>query len=50
LPKSTVVLAGNLPFEVERFESEKRIDNDAIKTLLAGDLWKKEEKKKGKKE
>ncbi len=45
-PRSTVVLAGNAPFNTARFESEKKIENAEINALIAGELWKKEEKKK----
>lgn len=45
LPRSTVVLAGELPLAA-RFESEKKIENAELNTLIAGDLWKKEDKKK----
>lgn len=46
LPRSTVILAGDLPFAKERFNSEKTIQNKEIQDLLASSLWKKEEKKK----
>lgn len=46
LPRSTIVLAGNAPFHAERFETEKKITNEAVVALLAGDLWKKDDKKK----
>lgn len=49
LPRSTQVIAGNLEFDATAFESEHSVQNDALKTLLASDLWKKEEKKKEKK-
>jgi methionine aminopeptidase len=49
LPKSTVILAGNLPFNTTRFETEKRVNNEELVKILSSDLWKKEEKKKGKK-
>jgi len=39
-------LAGNAPFNTARFESEKKIENAEINALIAGELWKKEEKKK----
>mmetsp|Transcript_24691 Transcript_24691/g.24252 ORF Transcript_24691/g.24252 Transcript_24691/m.24252 type:complete len:228 (+) Transcript_24691:462-1145(+) len=48
LPRSTVVLCGNQPFNVERFETEKKIENEELKALLASELWKKEEKQKKK--
>lgn len=50
LPKSTVILAGDLPFDKTKFETIKSIQNEEVKTLIAQDLWKKEEKKKAKKE
>ena len=46
LPRSTVVLAGNAPFNAERFETEKKITNEAVLAVLTGDLWKKDDKKK----
>ena len=48
LPKSTVVLSGDLPLAA-RFESEKKLDAE-LSTLVASALWKKEDKKKGKKD
>jgi curved DNA binding protein len=50
LPRSTVVLAGDMPLAKERYETEKKIQNEELTNLIAGDLWKKEDKKKGKKE
>lgn len=49
LPRSTVVLSGDLPLAA-RFESEKSISDVELKALIDGDLWKKEDKKKGKKD
>lgn len=49
LPRSTAVLAGEIPL-ASRFESEKKIENAELAALIASDLWKKEDKKKGKKE
>ena len=46
LPRSTVILAGNLPVPVERFETAKKIENEAVLSVLASDLWKKDDKKK----
>jgi len=46
LPRSTAVLAGDIPFAAERYESEKKIGNAELATLIASDLWKKEDKKK----
>jgi hypothetical protein len=34
----------------ERMETEKKIQNEAVLNILAGDLWKKDDKKKAKKE
>lgn len=45
-PRSTVVLAGNLPFNKDRFETDKKVADEGLVQVLAGDLWKKEEKKK----
>ena len=49
LPRSATVLAGDLPFDEKRFESDKSIKNEEVQKLLASDLWKKEDKKKAKK-
>jgi curved DNA binding protein len=49
LPRSTVVLSGDLPL-ASRFESEKSIVDAELKSLIDSDLWKKEDKKKGKKD
>lgn len=46
LPKSTVVLAGDLPLALERFETEKRVNDVELINLLESELWKKEDKKK----
>ena len=46
LPKSTVILAGDVPFPVERFETDKKITDQELSALLESDLWKKEDKKK----
>lgn len=46
LPKSTVILAGDVPFPVERFETDKKITDQELIALLESDLWKKEDKKK----
>lgn len=45
LPRSTVVLAGEVPL-AGRYESEKKIQDAELSALIAGDLWKKEDKKK----
>jgi curved DNA binding protein len=50
LPRSTVVLAGEIPLAA-RFESEKKIVDAELSALISSELWKKEDKKKaGKKE
>ncbi len=49
LPKSTQVLAGDIPVTVARYEPEKKVEDAELKDLLAKDLWKKEEKKEKKK-
>lgn len=48
--RSTVVLAGNIPFASGRFETEKKINNQELLSLISSDLWKKDDKKKGKTE
>lgn len=48
LPRSTVILAGDIPLAA-RFESEKKLDAE-LSALVSSDLWKKEDKKKGKKD
>lgn len=45
LPKSTAVLAGNLPFKAENFEGEHKLVNADMVALVASDLWKREDKK-----
>lgn len=49
LPRSTVVLAGDLPLAA-RYESDKKVADPELAALIASDLWKKEDKKKGKKD
>lgn len=46
LPKSTVVLAGDLALDLTRFETDKKIQDPALVTLIDSELWKKEDKKK----
>jgi curved DNA binding protein len=46
LPKSTLVLAGEIPFAFSKFESTKAIKDEELKTLIGSSLWKKEEPKK----
>lgn len=46
LPRSTVVLSGEIPLAA-RFNSEKKITDADLSALIASDLWKKEDKKKG---
>ena len=46
LPKSTIILAGDVPFAKERYQTEKRVNDIELINLLESDLWKKEEKKK----
>ena len=45
LPRSTVVLAGEIPLAA-RFESEKKIVDAELSALISRELWKKEDKKK----
>lgn len=45
LPRSTVVLAGDIPLAA-RYESDKKIEDAELSKLIASDLWKKEDKKK----
>ncbi len=47
LPRSTIVLSGDLPLATGRFETDKKIADAELSALIAGDLWKKEDKKKG---
>jgi hypothetical protein len=35
LPKSTIILAGDIAFAKERFESDKTIANEELKQLLS---------------
>jgi curved DNA binding protein len=46
LPRSTVVLAGEVPLAA-RYNSEKKVTDADLSALIASDLWKKEDKKKG---
>jgi methionine aminopeptidase len=47
LPKSTIVLAGgDLLLPVERFETEKKVNDVELISILESDLWKKDDKKK----
>jgi curved DNA binding protein len=46
LPKSTLILAGDIPFAQDRFETDKSIKDEELKTLISSELWKKEEQKK----
>jgi methionine aminopeptidase len=48
-PRSTAILAGNLPVDVSRYESENSVKDEGFKSLLARDLWKDEKVKKEKK-
>ena len=48
LPRSTTILAGNRAFDASKFDSDKSIQKEEVKALLAQDLWKKEDKKKKK--
>lgn len=51
LPRSTVVLAGSeVAFPADRFETDKKIADEELVALINSDLWKKADKKKGKKE
>jgi len=45
LPRSTVVLAGDIPLAA-RYETEKTLVDQDLVALIASDLWKKEDKKK----
>ena len=50
MPRSTVVLSGELPL-ASRYESEKKVVDGELSALISSELWKKEDKKKaGKKE
>jgi hypothetical protein len=46
LPRSTVVLAGDIPFAKERYETDKKVSDADMVTLINSELWKKEDKKK----
>jgi len=45
LPRSTCILTGDVSLD-SRFDSDKKINDADLAALIAGDLWKKEEKKK----
>ena len=42
LPKSAVILTGDLEFKEDQYEGDKKLENQAVKDILALDLWKKE--------
>lgn len=46
LPRSTVVLAGDIAVEEERFTPANPITSEEVKELVNCELWKKEDKKK----
>lgn len=46
LPRSTVVLAGALPFDEGRFDTENSLQNEEVVALVKRDMWKKDDKKK----
>jgi methionine aminopeptidase len=43
-PRSTAVLAGDLPLDFSQFETENKIEDEELKALLARPLWVKEKK------
>jgi len=43
-PRSTAVIAGGAPLDTSRFNSEHSVKDEALKTLIAQDLWKKQKK------
>jgi len=47
-PRSTAVLCGGAELDVSRFETENKVADEGLKTLLAQPLWKKEKAKKNK--
>lgn len=46
-PRSTVVIAGGAPLDTAKVQSDKAVTDEALTTLLAQDLWKKEKKAAG---
>lgn len=44
LSNMTLVLAGDVPFQAERFQPEKSVQSEELKTHLAQGLWKKAKK------
>jgi methionine aminopeptidase len=46
LPKSTIILAGDVQVPVERFETDKKVNDVELISILESDLWKKDDKKK----
>jgi len=46
LPKSTATLAGDLPLDVAQFKGENALKDEAMKALVASEMWKREDKKK----
>jgi hypothetical protein len=48
-PKSTVILCGNRAFARDGLDSDKKVKDEALASLIASELWKEEKKKKEKK-
>lgn len=46
LPRSTVVLAGAIPFDESKFEAENALKTPEVMELVNKELWKKDNKKK----
>ena len=44
-PRSTVVLAGEQPLNKAQFDCDKKVSDEELAKVIAGDLWKKEESK-----
>lgn len=49
LPRSTLILAGELPIATDRFDTEKKVNDLELQALINSTLWKKEDKKKASK-
>jgi hypothetical protein len=48
-PKSTVILCGGRALARDGLDSDKKVKDEALATLIASELWKEEKKKKEKK-
>lgn len=47
-PRSTVILAGGLEFDVNSVTSDLKVENEDLKKVIESELWKKEKESKKK--